>query len=168
MSSNGALSTTLSGNDGTFSARGTEFFSLGSDETFMSDEYIGAFATRAPLLVSHTMDGSSSYPGQEYEATTHVRAPLLCSHTIDGSSNISAEHQYEATILDRAPLLASHTMDGSSSYQPVCHYEASVQARIPSVDYAVDRRQSVTNEEMAALYGTSQTIQTLVSGSGYG
>ena len=168
MSSNDALSTTLSGNDGTFSARGTDFFSLGSDETFMSDEYIGAFATRAPLLISHTIDGSSSYPRQEYEATTHTRAPLLCSHTIDGPSNISTEHQYGATILDRAPLLASHTIDGSSRYQPVCHYEASVQARIPSADYAADRRQSVTNEEMAALYGTSQTIQNLVSGGGYG
>jgi len=150
---------------------GTDFlqYSLGSDETFMGDEYIGAFA-RAPLLFSHTMDGSSSYPGQEYEATTHARAPLLCSHTMDGSPSGSARHQYEATVLARAPLLASHTMDGSSSYPTVCHYEAPAQARIPSVEYdTVDRRQSdtqLTNEEMTALYGTQQTIQILVPGAG--
>jgi hypothetical protein len=133
MSSNGALipihhadmdeSAALRGNDDPFSAERTNFlqYSLGSDETFMSDEYMRVFA-RAPLLSSHTMDGSSNYSGQEYEATMYARAPLLRSHTMDGSSNISAEHEYGATVLDRAPLLASHTMDGSSSYQ---HYEAS-------------------------------------------
>ena len=83
MSSNGTLSTTLRGNDGTFSAKGTDFFSLGSDGTFMDNEYMGTFA-RAPFLGSHTMDGSSSFPGQEYEATTHARAPLLHSYTMDG------------------------------------------------------------------------------------
>jgi hypothetical protein len=170
MSSNGALipirhtdmdeSTALSGNDGPFSAERTNFlqYSLGSDETFISDEYMGV--SRAPLLSSHTIDGSSSYSGQEYEATMHARAPLLRSHTMDGSSNISTEHKYGATVLDRASLLASHAMDRSSSYQPVCHFEASARARIPSREYAVDRRQSVTNEEIAALYG-----QTSVSGS---
>jgi hypothetical protein len=166
-------STTLSGNDGTFSAGGTDFLQYsGSDETFMGDEYMGAFA-RAPLLFSHTMDGSSGYPGQEHEATTHARAPLLCSHTMDGSPNVSAGHQYEATVLARAPLLASHTMDGSLSYPTVCHYEAPAQARIPSVEYdTVDRRQSntqLTNEEMTALYRAPQTIQILVpSAGGYG
>jgi hypothetical protein len=72
MLSNGALipihytdmdeSTALSGNDDSFSAKGTNFlqYSLGSAETFMSNEYMRGFA-RAPLLSSHTMDGSSSY-----------------------------------------------------------------------------------------------------------
>jgi hypothetical protein len=172
MPSNGALipihhtdmdeSTALNGNDGPFSAKRTNFlqYSLGNDETFMSDEYMRAYEAtmhaRAPLLHSHTMDGSSNYSGQEYEATMHARAPLLHSHTMDGSSNISAENEY------RAPVPASHTMDGSSSYQ---NYEASEQAIIPSREYAVDRRQSVPNEEMTALYGNPQTIQTLASGN---
>ena len=134
----------------------------------MGDGYMGAFA-RAPLLFSHTMDGSSSCPGQEYETTTHARAPLLFSHTMDGSPSISAGHQYEASEVARAPLLASHTMDGC--YSTVCHYEVPAQATIPSVEYdTVGRRQSNTqiNEEMTALYGTAQTIQSLVSGaSGY-
>jgi hypothetical protein len=127
-------STTLSGNNGPFSAKRTDFlqYSLESGENFIGDEYMGGF-TRVPPLFSHTMDGPSSFPGQEYEATTYTRAPLLRSYTMDG--------------------FASHT-----SYQPVCHYEASAQARIPSVEYMVDRRQSITNEEMTALYGTPQTI----------
>jgi hypothetical protein len=115
MSSNGALipihhadmdeSAALRGNDDPFSAERTNFlqYSLGSDETFMSDGYMEVSA-RAPLLSSHTMDGFSNYSGQEYEATVHARAPLL----------------------------ASHTMDGSSSYQPVGHFEASAHVRIPS------------------------------------
>jgi hypothetical protein len=164
-------STTLSGNDGPFSVGRTDFlqYSLGSNESFIGDEYIGTLA-RAPLLFSHTMDGSSSYPRHEYETATHERAPLLCSHTMDGSSSLSAGHQYEAMVLARAPLLASQTMDGSSSYQAVCHYEALAQARIPSVEYGmVDRRQSdtqLTNEEITVLYGTPQTIQILVPGAG--
>ena len=60
--SNNALSITLSGNNGIFSIRGTDFFSLRSDKTFISDEYIRAFIIRAPLLISYIIDGSSSYP----------------------------------------------------------------------------------------------------------
>lgn len=110
-------STTLSGNDGPFPVGRTDFlqYSLASNETFMDDEYIETFA-RAPLLFSHTMDGSSNYTRHDYETITHARAPLLCSHTMDGSSSLSAGHQHEATVLARAPLLASHTMDGSLTY----------------------------------------------------
>ena len=150
-------STTLS-NAGTYSSGGTDFlqYPLGSEETFMGDQYMGTFG-RAPPLFSHTIDRSSNYPGQEYEITTHAS-----SHTMDGSSSVSAEHQYEAAGLYRAPIFASNTLDGS--YQSVCHYETSAQAS--SVEYdTVDRRQSDTqlaNEEAAALYGTSQTAQMFV------
>ncbi|KAH7363939.1 hypothetical protein BKA65DRAFT_545852 [Rhexocercosporidium sp. MPI-PUGE-AT-0058] len=164
-------STSLGSNDGRFSADGADFlrYSVGSGDTFMGNDYMGAFA-RAPLLFSHTMDGSSSYSGQ-YETTTHARAPLLCSHTMDGSPSISAGHQYDPTVVARAPLLASHTMDGSSTNYPVCHYEVPAQqARIPPVEHdAVGRRRSSTqliDEGMTALYGTPQTIQNLVSGAG--
>jgi len=153
-------STTLSGNAGTYSSGGTDFlqYPLGSEETFMGDQYMATFG-RAPLLFSHTMDRSSNYPGQEYEITTHAS-----SHTMDGSSSVSAEHQYKAAGLYRAPLFASNTLDGS--YQSVCHYEILAQARVPSVEYnTVDRRQSDTqlaNKEVAALYRTSQTAQMFV------
>jgi len=50
-------------------------------------------------------------------------------------------------------------------HQNTKNYEASAQAIIPSREYAVDRRQSVPNEEMTALYGNPQTIQTLASGN---
>lgn len=189
MSSNGALiatrhtagaplpphcdmdkSTTLSGNDGPFFTGRADFlqYSPGSNEAFMGDEYMETL-TRAPLLFSHTMDGSSSYTGHDYEAAIHSRAPLLCSHTMDGSSNLLAEHQCEATVLARAPLLASHTMDGTSSDQTVCHYQASAQVRIPLEYNTVERHQSdtlLTNEEMTAPYGTSQMMQILVPVAG--
>ena len=86
-------STTLSGNDSLFSVRRTDFlqYSLRSNESFMGDEYIGTLA-RAPLLFSHTMDGSSSYPRHEYETATHERAPLLCSYTMDESFSLLAGH----------------------------------------------------------------------------
>jgi hypothetical protein len=107
-------STTLSGDDGPFSAGRTDFlqYSLRSNGALMGDEYIRTLA-RAPHLFSHTMDRPSGYPGHEYETATHERAPLLCSHTMGGSSSLSAGHQYEATVelLARAPLLASQTMD---------------------------------------------------------
>ncbi len=149
-------STNLSGNAGTYSSGGTDFlrYPLGSNETFMGDQYLGTFG-KSPLLFSDTMDRSSNYPDQ---------------HTMDGSSSISGQRQYEATGLYRAPLFASHTLDGSSSYQTVCHYETSTSARIPSVEYnTVDRRQSDTqlaNEETSALYGTSQTVQMFVPAAG--
>lgn len=117
-------STTLSANGASFSAGGRDFlqYSLGGNETFVGGEYIGTLP-RAPLLFSHTMDGSLNYTEHEYEPAKNARAPLLCSHTVDESSSLPAGHQYEATVLARAPLLASHTMDGSSSYETVCLYE---------------------------------------------
>jgi len=158
-------STNLSGNAGTYSSGGADFlqYPLGSDETFMGDQYMGTFG-KAPLF-SHPMDRSSNYPDQEYEITTNASP-----HTMDGSSSVSAQRQYEATRLYRAPLFASHTLDGSSSYQTVCQYATSP-ARITSVEYnTVGRRQSdaqLANEETSGLYGTSQTVQMFVPAAGH-
>jgi hypothetical protein len=88
---NSALSITLSSNNSIFSIRGTDFFSLKSNETFISNEYIRVFI-RAPLLVFYTIDGSSSYLRQKYKAITYIRAPLLYFYTIDGLSNVLAEY----------------------------------------------------------------------------
>ncbi|KAF2176764.1 hypothetical protein K469DRAFT_698210 [Zopfia rhizophila CBS 207.26] len=157
-------SSVLSGTDDQFSTENTEFLPYSISEGAFVSQY-GAAHTRAPLLFSHTMDGSSTYStGYQYEGTSHARAPLLSSHTMDGSSSYSVGQNARAHV--RAPLLSSHTMDG---YQAA--YGALAQARTPMVEYhAVDRCQSntqVASDGIATLYGTSQPILLCQNTDGY-